>query len=172
MNNAYTVKESTKPCNVVAGTLVQRLSEWDICDGERIALFTIVVKDGSFGTFNIFESQVEPGWIWENTNTEKELQYNISMQTIKIDDIIKHSISLLNLYTDRHDRTIIANALDEIVRSEDRIDEREYTVQNYIGKDPYSWLVIPNFLELEESGVDNIYVEYADGMVVEAPLCY
>lgn len=94
------------------------------------------------------------------------------MQTIKIDDIIKHSISLLNLYTDRHDRTIIANALDEIVRSEDRIDEREYTVQNYIGKDPYSWLVIPNFLELEESGVDNIYVEYADGMVVEAPLCY
>lgn len=94
------------------------------------------------------------------------------MQTIKIDDIIKHSISLLNLYTDRHDRTIIANALDEIVRSEDRIDEREYTVQNYIGKDPYSWLVIPNFLELEESSVDNIYVEYADGMVVEAPLCY
>lgn len=63
MNNAYTVKESTKPCNVVAGTLVQRISEWDICDGERIALFTIVVKDGSFGTFNIFESQVEPGWI-------------------------------------------------------------------------------------------------------------
>lgn len=94
------------------------------------------------------------------------------MQTIKIDDIIKHTALRYKGTTDPDEREVLGRALDWLDLSLDNADIREDTVRDYVGMDPYSWLVIPNFAELEESGVDNIYVEYADRMVVEAPLLY
>ena len=95
------------------------------------------------------------------------------METIKINDIIRWGIGLRDhYYTDLHDISLITDAIDRIVRSDQVVEEREETVRNYIGLDPYSWTLIPNFSELEELGVENVLVEYADGMVVEAPLCY
>jgi hypothetical protein len=33
-------------------------------------------------------------------------------------------------------------------------------------------VVLPNFAELDESGAEEIAVEYGDGMVITAPLIY
>ena len=94
------------------------------------------------------------------------------MQTIKIDDIIKHTVALYKETTDPADREVIEKALNHLDWSIDNADMREDTVYDYVGMDPYSWLVIPNFAELEERGDDEVFVEYGDGMVVAAPLCY
>lgn len=94
------------------------------------------------------------------------------METIKIDDIIKHTVARYKGTTDLQEREVLEKALNHLDWSLDNADMREDTVRDYVGMDPYSWLVIPNFTELEESGADNVLVEYADGMVVEAPLCY
>lgn len=74
--------------------------------------------------------------------------------------------------TDSDERVMLGEAMDQLDLSIDNPDQREDAVRDYVGMDPWSWLVIPQFAELEELGIDNIYVEYADRMVVEAPLCY
>lgn len=94
------------------------------------------------------------------------------MQTIRIDDIVKHGIELQDFYNDPDDISFIADATDRIVRSVHCVEERQETVRNYIGRDPYSWNMIPNFAELEERGDEEVFVEYEDGMVVSAPLLY
>lgn len=94
------------------------------------------------------------------------------MQTVKINDIINYTAKRYKGTTDLQEREVLEKALNHLDWSLDNADMREDTVRDYVGMDPYSWLVIPNFTELEESGADNVYVEYADGMVVEAPLCY
>jgi hypothetical protein len=94
------------------------------------------------------------------------------MQTIKIDDIINYTAKRYKGTTDQQEREVLEKALNHLDWSLDNADMREDTVRDYVGMDPYSWLVIPNFTELEERGDENVFVEYADGMVVEAPLCY
>lgn len=67
----YTVKESTRPCNLLPGTMVQRVSSWEPCPflvkgkvtNEKVAFFTVIVEGESFGTFSLLESQVKKGWI-------------------------------------------------------------------------------------------------------------
>lgn len=96
------------------------------------------------------------------------------MKIIKIVDIIEHCIEMQNFYSHPDDISFIADATDRIVRSVHHIEERQETVRNYIGGDPYSWNVIPttDFAELEERGDKEVFVEYEDGMVVSAPLLY
>jgi hypothetical protein len=94
------------------------------------------------------------------------------METIKIDDIINQTVRLYKEATDPAERIWFEDAINKLDLSIDNPDQREDTVRDYVGMDPYSWMVLPNFAELEERGDEYIYVEYADRMVVEAPLCY
>ena len=94
------------------------------------------------------------------------------METIKIDDIMDRTVKLYKESTDPEERVWFEEAINKLDLSIDNPDQREDTVRDYVGTDPYSWIVLPNFAELEERGDEYIYVEYADGMVVDAPLCY
>jgi len=70
------------------------------------------------------------------------------MQSIKIDDIINHTAKRYKGTTDPQEREVLEKALNFLDWSIDRVDMREDTVRDYVGMDPYSWLVIPNFDEL------------------------
>lgn len=94
------------------------------------------------------------------------------METINIDDIINYAVKRYKAATDPEERKVIGKALDELDLSIDNADMREDAVRDYVGSDPYSWLVIPNFAELEERGDEEIAVEYNDRMVVTTFIIY
>lgn len=100
------------------------------------------------------------------------------MEAIKIKDIIEYTIGRIKnerIGGDMGDMAaveLLETALNELDLACDEPDRREDTVRDYVGRDPYSWMVIPNFDALEESGAVEVAVDFEDGMVVSVPLLY
>jgi hypothetical protein len=94
------------------------------------------------------------------------------MQTINIFDILNYTVNQYKSARFSNDKDLLEIALNNIDWSITKPDMREDTVDNYIAKDPYCWMVIPNFAELDENNVEEIAVDYGDGMVVISPLIH
>lgn len=94
------------------------------------------------------------------------------MQTINIHDILDYAVMRYKSATFSSDKDLLEVALNNIDWSLTKSDMREDVVDNYIAKDPYCWMVIPNFAELDENNVEEIAVDYGDGMVVISPLIH
>ena len=97
------------------------------------------------------------------------------MEAIKVKDIIEYTIGRIKnerIGGDMAAVELLETALNELDLACDEPDMREDTVRDYVGHDPYSWMVIPNFDVLEESGAVEVAVDFEDGMVVSVPLLY
>jgi hypothetical protein len=97
------------------------------------------------------------------------------MEAIKVKDIIEYTIGRIKWECFGGDMAaveLLETALNELDLACDEPDRREDTVRDYVGRDPYSWMVIPNFDVLEDFGIEEIVVDFEDGMVVSAPLLY
>jgi hypothetical protein len=94
------------------------------------------------------------------------------MQTIHIYDILNYIVKQYKSATFPNDKEHLEIAMNNIDWSIDKPEMREDVVDTYIATDPYCWVVLPNFAELDESGAEEIAVEYGDGMVITAPLIY
>jgi hypothetical protein len=97
------------------------------------------------------------------------------MEAIKVKDIIEYTIGRIkweHFGGDMAAVELLETALNELDLACDEPDRREDTVRDYVGRDPYSWMVIPNFDVLEDFGIEEVVVDFEDGMVVSAPLLY
>ncbi len=94
--------------------------------------------------------------------------YMIDLQ--KIMNFINSNLKSISY---EEDREVLKDALDQLELSIENPQRRNAAVRDYIGRDPYSWMVIPDFWqEIAARGIDEIYVRYSDGDIISAPVLY
>lgn len=92
-------------------------------------------------------------------------------QFIEIDLDARESQDLL--IHSQQEMTWLLEAREELETAIFNPEARQRVVRDFVGSDPYCWVVLPNFSELEEGRFETIIVEFPQSdECIEAPLLY